>query len=120
MTPGEWLGRYVYLGIHEIFFIEFPIIMYEWLARLEFQKKKIQGGEPRGWTPQLIRRLESVNNPISRAVDFWVESILEGYITEMAVDSINSYSEVEREFFRGPQGRYLKSLKLWIKILVCE
>ena len=34
LNLGEWLGRYIYSGIHEIFFSEFPIILYEWLVRL--------------------------------------------------------------------------------------
>ena len=49
-----------------------------------------------------------------------MDSILEGYITEFAVDTNNSFSEVEREFFNGPQGRFLLSLQLTIKQLVCE
>ena len=55
LTPGEWLGRYVYYDIHEIFFSEFSIPLYEWLARLEGQRKIFQGGEPTEWTPELIR-----------------------------------------------------------------
>ena len=36
------------------------------------------------------------------------------------MDTIKSYSEAEREIFQGPKDRYLKSLKQWIKMLVCE
>ena len=57
---------------------------------------------------------------ISHAIDYWIYSILEGYITEFNVDTINSYSAVEREFFKGPQGKFLISLNLWIKMLLCE
>ena len=53
-------------------------------------------------------------------IDFWVDRILEGYIIEIIVDTINSYNEVEREFFLGPRGRYPKSLNWWIKMLTCE
>jgi len=67
-----------------------------------------------------INQLKSVRNSISRVVDFWFDSILGGYITEFAVDTIKSYSVVEREFFRGPRGKYLNFLKLWTKILLCE
>ena len=45
----------------------------------------------------MIERWKRVNNPISRVVDFWVDSILEGYITEFVVDTITSYSEAERK-----------------------
>ena len=38
-------------------------------------------------------------NPISRAVDLWVDSILEGYITKFVVNTIMSYGEAKRNFF---------------------
>ena len=88
--------------------------------KLATQRKIFQGGDSTEWTPQLIQRLERINNPISRAVDFWVDNIWDGYITKIAVDTIRSYNEIEREFFQEPRGRYLKSLKLWIKMLVYE
>ena len=67
-----------------------------------------------------INRLKSVSNSISRAVDYWFDNILGGYITEIAVDTVKYYSTAEREFFKGPRGKYLNSLKLWTKILLCE
>ena len=50
----------------------------------------------------------------------WLENILEGYITEFLVDIVKSYSDAERELFKGPRGRFLLSLQLWIKMLICE
>ena len=64
--------------------------------------------------------MEKFSNPISRDADFWFDRILEGYITEIAIDTIRSYSETLKQFFKGLRGRYLNSLKLWIKMLVCE
>ena len=64
--------------------------------------------------------MAQVSNPISRAVDFWIDSILEGYVTKFVVEAITSYSEVERQFFQGPRGRYLMYINLWIKILLYE
>ena len=72
------------------------------------------------WSAQLICEITRVINPISRVVDFWVDSILQGYISEFAVEMITSYSEVERNFFQGPQRRYLLSISTWIKMLVYE
>jgi hypothetical protein len=43
-----------------------------------------------------------VNNKFTRVVDFWLDSIVAGFITEFAVDTVKSYSEVEKEFIRGP------------------
>ena len=54
-----------------------------------------------------MQEVAQVSNPISIAVDFWIDSILEGYVTEFFVEAITSYSEVERQFFQGPRGRYL-------------
>ena len=72
------------------------------------------------WIDQLVREITSLSITISRAVDFWVDSILQGYITEFAVDTITSYSEVERNFFQGPRRRYLLCISTWIKMLAYE
>ena len=68
----------------------------------------------------MVREVTSVSNTISRVVDFWVDSILQGYITKFAVDTITSYTEVERNFFQGPLRRYLVSISTWIKMLIYE
>ena len=46
----------------------------------------IQRREVVEWNDQLVREITSVSNSISRAVDFWVDNILQGYITEFVVD----------------------------------
>jgi hypothetical protein len=46
--------------------------------------------------------LNSVSNPTTHAVDFWLDSILGGYIIEFAVDCTQSYNVAERDFFKGP------------------
>ena len=56
-------------------------MLHEWLSKLATQQTNFQGGEPREWTPHLVEQLEEVNNPLSRAVDFWIDSVLKGYIT---------------------------------------
>ena len=61
-----------------------------------------------------------MRNSISRVVDYWFGSILGGYITEFAVDTVKSYSVAEREVFKGPRGKYINSLKLWTKMLLCK
>ena len=45
---------------------------------------------------------------------------MEGYITEFVVDTVKSYNDTEREFFKGPRGIFILSLQLWIKMLICE
>ena len=63
-TLMKWLEWYIYSNIHSIFFAEFPIVLYEWLFKLETQKKNFQGGEPTEWTLFLIEWLKRINNSI--------------------------------------------------------
>ena len=93
-------------------------MLHEWLSRLATQQTNFQRREAVEWSAQLIRELTSVRNPISGAVDFWVDSVLQGYITEFAVETITSYSEAKINFFQGPRRRYLLSISTWIKMLV--
>jgi hypothetical protein len=74
---------------------------------------------PRNWTP-VVRQVNYVSNPTTRAIYFWSDRILGGYITKFAVYCIQSYSVAGRDFFKGLHGRFLKSLGTWIKMLLCE
>ena len=64
--------------------------------------------------------MKNIDNVVSRVVDFWLMSLLSGFITEFAVDTVKAYSEAECQFFKGYQGKFLNSLRLWIKILLCD
>ena len=77
-------------------------MLHEWLSRLATRQTNFQRREVVEWSSQLIHEITSVSNPISRAVDFWVDSILQGYITEFIVETITSYSEDEINIFQGP------------------
>ena len=59
--------------------------------------------------------MEQIDNSVSRAVDFWLNNLLEGFVTEFAVDMLKAYNEVERYFFKGYRSKYPNSLSLWIK-----
>lgn len=79
------------------------------------------------WTPELVRRLEASEDKIARVVDHWLDRIIGGFITDFVVDTLVSYSEVERCFLKGQRcflkgqrGEYVKYLNTWIKILSCE
>ena len=78
--------------------------LYDWLSKLNdkhvFKKKRNIV-----WTLELIHTVKSVDNPISREVDFWLVSLLEGFITEFVVDQRKSFSEAERYFFKGYRGK---------------
>ena len=62
--------------------------------------------------------MQEVDKKASRVVEVWLDSILEGYITEFAVDIVKSYSDAEREFFNGTRGMFILSLQLSIKMLI--
>ena len=64
--------------------------------------------------------MKSIDNPISWTIDFWLASLLEGFITEFVVDQRKSFSEAERYFFKGYRGKYLNSLNLSLKMLLYE
>lgn len=34
LTKEQWLDRYLYTEIHEIFFSSFPVELYEWIVKL--------------------------------------------------------------------------------------
>jgi hypothetical protein len=59
-----------------------------------------------------------VNNKFTLAVDFCLDSIIVGFITEFAVDTVKSYNTIEKEFLREPRGRYIRSLYTSIKIFL--
>ena len=67
-----------------------------------------------------MKHLEGLEYKVTKVVDYWINSISGGFIIEFAIDTYISYSEVEHRFFKGPSGKYLNSLKTWIKMLLCE
>jgi hypothetical protein len=65
-----------------------------------------------------IMQLQQVNNKFMHTIDLWLDSIVAGFITEFAVDTAKSYKAAEKEFLKGPRGRYIISLYTSIKILL--
>ena len=70
--------------------------------------------------PARVNLVQHVNNEVSRAVDFWTMCTLEAFVTEFSINTSTSFSEAERQFFKGPRGKFLNSLSLRIKILLAE
>ena len=117
-SSDEFLQRYVFTDIHEIFFGSIHIELHQWLSRLTKRKTNFNEDRFPDWTPARINILKRVNNAISRAVDFWTTRTLEAFVTEFAIDTSTSFSEAERQFFKGPRGKYLNSFSLQIKMLL--
>jgi hypothetical protein len=99
ITPHKYLDKYVFSDLHEVFFCDFPHVLQEWLLRLKdnHPTNRIRQIE---WNPVEITQLQQVNNKFTRAVDFWLDSIVAGFITEFAVDTAKSYNATEKEFLR--------------------
>ena len=116
----DWLQRYVFSDLHEVFFVTFPTKLHVWLSRLAKNKNSSHSDKPAEWTPKVIQRLKNIDNSISRAVDFWINSLLEGFVTQLAVDVLKAYRKAKRLFFKGYHGKYLSYLNLWIKMLLCK
>ena len=116
----DWLERYIFTNIHKIFFGGIHQELYEWLARLADTQFEIRSRPPMVWTSTLIKKVKRVDSVVSRAVDHCFDSTIGGYITAFAIDRVESYSQEERYFFKGPTGKFLHFLKLKIKMLLHE
>ena len=116
----DWLQRYIFTHLHEILFATFPSELHAWLSRLTENKTSTRNDKLAEWTPEAIQRLKCTNNSISRVVDFWLNSLLEGFVIEFIVDTLKAYSEAERYFFKGYRNKYLNFLNLWIKMMLCK
>jgi hypothetical protein len=76
LSTEDWLGRYIFTDIHEIFFGGIHRELYEWLARLEDTHFEIRYRPLVVWTSALINKVKRVDNAMSRAVDHWFDSTI--------------------------------------------
>jgi hypothetical protein len=120
LSIEDFLGRYIFTDIHEIFFGGIHKELYEWIARLEDTQFKIISKPLVVWTSALIKKVKRVDNVMSRVVDHWLDSTIGAYIIEFSIDKVESYSQAERYFFKGPRGKFLQFLKLKINTLLHE
>jgi hypothetical protein len=106
--------------VHEILFGGVHKELYEWLSRLVDTQFDIRSRPPVVWISTLIKKFKRVDNVVSRAVDLWFDRTIGGYISGFSIDIIESYSQEETYFFKGPRGKFLHFLKLKIKLLLHE
>ena len=80
LSTEDWLQKHIYTDLHTIFFVTYGNELYDWLSNLTdqsiFRKKRNIV-----WTLELIQTMRSIDNPISREVEFCLASLLEGFIT---------------------------------------
>jgi hypothetical protein len=53
---------YLYSDMHEIFFVEFPCLLYEWLKRQTTTNTSLRPQEPLVWDQVMIDRLKELDN----------------------------------------------------------
>ena len=73
----------------------FPLELHSWLAKLADCSRHVQSDRPVQWNQVAVQRLKNTDNVVSRAVDFWLTSLLSKFITEFAVDTVKAYSEAK-------------------------
>jgi len=95
MSKEEWLNRYLHTKEHNKFFFSFPCKLCESLAKLADGQGMWKLDKPIMWTLELMRRLKGLENKIVRDVDYWIDSILGGFINKFAIDTFVSYSKDE-------------------------
>jgi hypothetical protein len=120
LSTEDWLERYIFTDIHEIFFGGIHQELYEWLARLADTQFEIRYRPPVVWTSTLIKKVKRVDKIMSRVVDHRFDSTIGGYITEFVVDRVESYRQADIYSFKGPRGKFSHFLKLRIKMLLHE
>ena len=64
----HWLQNYIYRDRYEWFFYEFPIILVEWLLRLDVLNPRDHMDGPRDYTLKWIQLINTLSNPISHAM----------------------------------------------------
>ena len=95
MSKEEWLNRYIYTYEHETFFCFFLCELNQWLSKLVDSQGTWKLDNPIVWTLELVRHLDNSGNKITRVVDYWINTILDGFITKFVLDKFVSYSKAE-------------------------
>jgi hypothetical protein len=70
------------------------------------------------WTTKNITHLEKVNNKFTWTVNFSLDNMIAGFITEFGVYTVKSYSVAKQDALKGQIGRYIISVYMLIKILL--
>jgi hypothetical protein len=107
INSEKWLQRYVFTILHDILFIDFSIVLLEWLQRLDENNGTFLTIILRSWNPELIHQVNTISNHISLAIDFWLDSVLGGYITDFSIYHTQSYSAAKRDLFKGLHAEYI-------------
>jgi hypothetical protein len=120
VNAKQWKDMYLYSDMHEIFFVEFPCLLHEWIKRKVATNSLVWPLEPVVWDQAKLEELKVLDNKWTQAIDFWFSRVKEGYIIEFIMEYTDSFSEAERKFAEGPRRWMLEEIPLWIKMLFME
>jgi hypothetical protein len=91
---------------YEIFWVKFLEELFHWIDRLqeapEFQERV---KKTCAWDTENITTLHRLDHPVMRAIDFWVNTTLEGYIIEFAAENHQYFSWEEAGFQERRKGK---------------
>jgi len=66
----QWKGRYLYPDMHEIFFVEFPCLLHEWLKRQDIINLTLWLLEPVVWDQAMLDSLKVLDNKWTQVICF--------------------------------------------------
>jgi hypothetical protein len=89
--------------MHELFFVEFPCLLHEWLKRKEKVNPTVLPLESIVWDQSNIDILKEMDYKWMRDIDFWFSRVKEGYIIEFSIEYSDYFREAERKFEEGPR-----------------
>jgi hypothetical protein len=107
ISTEDWLQRYIFADIHEIFFGGIHQELHEWLARLADTQFEIRSRPPVVWTLALIQKVKIVDNIVSRAIDHWFDSTIGGY--SLLLTEHNRIVKPRDNFSRDPEENFCTS-----------
>jgi hypothetical protein len=102
----------VFTDLHEAYLCYFLELLQEWILRLKdtHPTNRIRLVE---WTTENIARLERVNNKFTHVVDFSLDGIVVGFITEFVVDTCKVIHCCREGVFEGTK-RMIHSIILHV------
>lgn len=106
---------------YEILWGKFHSYLYNWLQRFQTRiPRDISWMINHKWVHGDLVALHRLDTELTRMVDFWVETTLDGYIVEFAIECYQSFLKAEAIFHSGLGGKLLKEIPLWIKALMVD
>ena len=72
------------------------------------------------WVHGDLVALHWMDTELTRAIYFWVETTLDGYIVEFSAECYQSFSKTKAIFHFGLRLKLLKDISLWIKALMVD